>query len=492
MGIAHIWALFKQRFSLPLCCLGVGLVSTWTELSYIHPPAGYLSVPYELFALFDTGTIAFALIIALTVRFAKTKQPLVSRTSNLVITALLLLSATTVNLLASVTGINAPALLDCFAVVAGGGLALLFVMWFEVISHLHPTQMLMCYSCAAVGRVCIIWLCGGLSPDRLWVCIFAITILAVLTLHHARCHIPETTPQPALATTSKSTSTPIAASAPEARCAFPLRPLLVVVSGTVALSFTLAAISNTWGINGNPGVLIASAGVVALILMKGEFFEFKWLWQGAVAFMAVSVTTFLLVDGLPSSFPGLLACVAYELCLMLMYSILSDLVYRSFYNPTFLFSVEIAVALSAGHIGDSLAAKCAGLVPGQSTLVLAAICAVLCGLFALACINAFAKQGPKDTWAALMRKPVAQDMDLLLEHSRLGLRCHDLAQEAGLSRREEEVLVLLAQKKKPSLIAKQLVIEVSTVNTHKKHLYQKLGVHSAKELQQRIGSVAED
>lgn len=142
MGIAHIWALFKQRFSLPLCCLGVGLVSTWTELSYIHPPTGYLNVPYELFTLFDTGTIAFALIIALTVRFAKTKQPLVSRTANLVITALLLLSATTVNLLASVTGINAPALLDCFAVVAGGGLALLFVMWFEVISHLHPTQML--------------------------------------------------------------------------------------------------------------------------------------------------------------------------------------------------------------------------------------------------------------------------------------------------------------------------------------------------------------
>ena len=52
--------------------------------------------------------------------------------------------------------------------------------------------------------------------------------------------------------------------------------------------------------------------------------------------------------------------------------------------------------------------------------------------------------------------------------------------------------MLLAQKKKPSLIAKQLVIEVSTVNTHKKHLYQKLGVHSAKELQQRIGSVEED
>ncbi|MDD5807247.1 MAG: helix-turn-helix transcriptional regulator, partial [Eggerthellales bacterium] len=384
----------------------------------------------------------------------------------------------------------------CFAVVAGGGLALLFIMWFEVISHLHPTQMLLCYSCAAVGRVCIIWLCGGLSPDRLWVCVFAITILAVATLSRARLHVPETTPQSSPQTSPHAVHKPAATSAsslaPEVRCAFPLRPLLVVVSGTVALSFTLAAISNTWGINGNPGVLIASAGVVALILMKGEFFEFKWLWQGAVAFMTASVTVFLLVGGLPNSFPGLLACVAYELCLMLMYSILSDLVYRSFYNPTFLFSVEIAVALSAGHIGDSLAAKCAGLIPQQSTLVLATLCAVVCGLFALACINAFAKRGLEDAWAALMRKPVAQDMDLLLERSRLGLRCHELAQEAGLSRREEEVLVLLAQKKKPSLIAKQLVIEVSTVNTHKKHLYQKLDVHSAKELQQRIGSVEED
>ena len=44
------------------------------------------------------------------------------------------------------------------------------------------------------------------------------------------------------------------------------------------------------------------------------------------------------------------------------------------------------------------------------------------------------------------------------------------------------MLLLLAYKKKPSEIAKQLVIEVSTVNTHKKHVYQKLDVHSRDEV----------
>jgi DNA-binding CsgD family transcriptional regulator len=42
----------------------------------------------------------------------------------------------------------------------------------------------------------------------------------------------------------------------------------------------------------------------------------------------------------------------------------------------------------------------------------------------------------------------------------------------------------MAQRKKPAAIAEQLVIEVSTVNTHKKHIYRKLDIHSSKELQQ--------
>ena len=114
---------------------------------------------------------------------------------------------------------------------------------------------------------------------------------------------------------------------------------------------------------------------------------------------------------------------------------------------------------------------------------------LLAALFCIACIRAFAEKNLDDSWGSIVKTPISKDMGLLLEKSRLGLRCHELAEEAGLSKREEEVLLLLAYKKKPSEIAKQLVIEVSTVNTHKKHVYQKLDVHSAKQLQERIGTV---
>ena len=122
-------------------------------------------------------------------------------------------------------------------------------------------------------------------------------------------------------------------------------------------------------------------------------------------------------------------------------------------------------------------------------VLLVSITGVLALLFAGVCIWAFSKQSLEDTWGVVIKKPLANDMDLLLEKSRLGLRCHELAQDAGLSRREEEVLLLLACKKKPAAIAEKLFIEVSTVNTHKKHVYRKLNVHSAKQLQERIGTI---
>lgn len=177
---------------------------------------------------------------------------------------------------------------------------------------------------------------------------------------------------------------------------------------------------------------------------------------------------------------------------MLTYAILGDLVYRSFYNSTFLFAVELAVALTAGHLGNGLA-MCLGTVSaGNSVAVFVGAAFVLGALFSAACILAFSKRSVQGTWGTIVKTPLSQDPGLLFEKTRLGLRCHELAQGANLSRREEEVLLLLAQRKRPAAIAEQLGIEASTVATHRKHVYQKLGVHSIKQLQERIGSSLQD
>ena len=51
----------------------------------------------------------------------------------------------------------------------------------------------------------------------------------------------------------------------------------------------------------------------------------------------------------------------------------------------------------------------------------------------------------------------------------------------GLSLREKDVAMLLLQGRSQAVIASQLFVATSTVNTHVKHIYQKAGVSSKQE-----------
>ncbi|MCI8367862.1 MAG: helix-turn-helix transcriptional regulator [Eggerthellaceae bacterium] len=60
--------------------------------------------------------------------------------------------------------------------------------------------------------------------------------------------------------------------------------------------------------------------------------------------------------------------------------------------------------------------------------------------------------------------------------------CEALCEHGRLTAREREVFVLLAKGAPVSAIEEKLFISTSTVSTHMKHIYQKLGVHSRGEL----------
>lgn len=64
----------------------------------------------------------------------------------------------------------------------------------------------------------------------------------------------------------------------------------------------------------------------------------------------------------------------------------------------------------------------------------------------------------------------------------LGSLCEKLAKQFDLTPREEEILLLLAQNYRAPYIAERLVVSQSTVKTHMRNLYAKLGVHSQAEL----------
>ncbi len=64
----------------------------------------------------------------------------------------------------------------------------------------------------------------------------------------------------------------------------------------------------------------------------------------------------------------------------------------------------------------------------------------------------------------------------------LARRCRRVAAARGLSQREREVLGLMMQGRNVPAIADELVLSRNTVQTHVRHLYERLGVHSRQEL----------
>lgn len=60
--------------------------------------------------------------------------------------------------------------------------------------------------------------------------------------------------------------------------------------------------------------------------------------------------------------------------------------------------------------------------------------------------------------------------------------CRHLAEDAGLSNREAEILPLALKGRTGERIAAEFYISKSTVDTHLRRIYQKCGVHSRQEL----------
>ena len=70
----------------------------------------------------------------------------------------------------------------------------------------------------------------------------------------------------------------------------------------------------------------------------------------------------------------------------------------------------------------------------------------------------------------------ASEVDAVIEHRSA------VAKSFGLSARETEIFLLLAQGRSRPYIRDSLYLSKNTVATHIRHIYEKLGIHSQQEL----------
>lgn len=86
--------------------------------------------------------------------------------------------------------------------------------------------------------------------------------------------------------------------------------------------------------------------------------------------------------------------------------------------------------------------------------------------------------------------PVSSEAEAKARQGRFRRQCEMVADRYLLSRREAEVLFLLAKGRNAAFIQEKLFISEGTARTHMRHIYAKLNVHSQKELMDLVESEA--
>ena len=245
---------------------------------------------------------------------------------------------------------------------------------------------------------------------------------------------------------------------------------------SVALYFLVAIIpwqvlpfrdqSFTFGIVMAGAILLAIAGICALSKNGINIFKtFPWM----IVLGIVSFALFL--DGRPLYFPSFFLATALssllEVLLIMYFGVLTS---KGYTTPAAAFAFSGAFARAGIALGNTWAVAYEGMPSLHDVLTPPTCLLLMCVLAAL--LIPLVRQ--EYNLVALTAKPPTK--------SEIEVICSEAAKEFGLSARETEVLTLIARGHTTKSIAEKLVLSPYTVNTHIRHIYDKMQIHKRSEL----------
>lgn len=113
-------------------------------------------------------------------------------------------------------------------------------------------------------------------------------------------------------------------------------------------------------------------------------------------------------------------------------------------------------------------------IQGASSQHIAIVSAALVFLLMVVFTVAFNHKDVETIWGIMANSKA--------EMSRWNAACAKIAEDYDLTNREHEVMVLIAQGRSANYIADEFGVSASTIQTHSKHLYKKLDIHSRQNL----------
>ncbi len=458
-------SLHSLAATIPLCVLGVGVYRAWIEIMFV---GSFVDFPFARVAghdLFDVVMIAVLLALAFA---ARRVVYLAHRRWVPLITGALLVASTALGFWSLFDAAAAQTVAVPACVCGGAGIALMILLWSELYGQLSPVRICLYYALSLVLGASLVWVYRGFVAGWLPVMTGLLPLLSLAMLF--RCYaIPSVSeaPQPGWVGFS-----------------FPWKPVLVIATYSFAFGVQESLTYQFGGPHSAAGMVVCAllvAGAIAVFPRAVPFGALYSRWLPMVAAVA------LVLPVLGSSFlmPAILAFssnlgyAATEIFIMVM---IGSIVYNYGANALWLFGIERAVRALAMLLGRAVYGL--HLVP-DAVLAAMVVIAVLVATYLI-----LTEGRVSSDWgvtARLQRAERTAGEEDALRRARLVERCREVGQAHRLSQREEEVLLLLAERKTISQIEHELYIANGTAKAHIRHVYAKLGIHSREELFELVG-----
>ena len=214
------------------------------------------------------------------------------------------------------------------------------------------------------------------------------------------------------------------------------------------------------------GIMLAIAGTRALSKDKLNVFKlYPWL----LVFEIVAFSFFLSDEAafFPAFFVALGISALFEILLIMYFGILTS---KGYTTPAVAFSFSGSFARAGIAVGNTLAVSYEH-APELAAAITPETCLVFICILAALLIPLVRQEY---NIVALTAAPPSMD--------EIGEICSEVAKEFRLSARECEILLLIARGYTTNNMAEKLVISPYTVNTHVRHIYEKMQIHKRSEL----------
>ena len=355
------------------------------------------------------------------------------------------------------------------SVLGGVGVGFIILLWSELYGCLNPIRIALYYALSQLVGAAIIWTFKGFAYPWLavYTCLLPIVSLGML-LAGLRTLPPERRPRQVLA-----------------RFSFPWKPAAFVSVYAFAFGLQEASTYSVTGPHSGPGMIVAALVVAVGILMLSRWVDFGTIYAVWIPVMMMAGLLLSLVAPFGNVARSFFISLSYGAAEVFMMTMIGSIAYRYGANAVWLFGIERAVRLLSVEAGlfahGQMASRFSDTV---GSIIFSAVVAVM---VAVATVLFLSEKRLNTPWGSVLKEAGKEDDPL----ARLGLKVSEVTASYGLTGRESEILFLLAQGKKPAQIENQLYVASSTVKTHVKHIYQKLGIHSRDEMLELLGMEGE-